>query len=355
MIENDGIHRDIEPTSTQAGQRMMIVPSFWAEARAQYRRKGKQITVRRFGWSDASQDDAQRNAQGRVDEALARAVSGESLPRRERKVPYNGGDGLPIREEVVDRIGETVITRNAYGARCMNTPNVLFVDIDFNDGPGKRMVWGTALVLLAASAVMLVLMAAAGKSIGSLLAAAAVGVLLTLVLSATIAQLVHRLAVRARGGPEAIARKNILRFMATRPDWLVHLYRTPAGFRLLATHRLFDPLDAEVAACFEALATDPVYAAMCLNQHCFRARVSAKPWRIGIEDHIRPRPGTWPVSPERLPARRAWLERYDRAAAGFAACRFIESIGKGASDPAAQAVKQLHDELSRAHSTLPIA
>lgn len=94
---------------------------------------------------------------------------------------------------------------------------------------------------------------------------------------------------------------------------------------------------------------------MCLNQHCFRARVSAKPWRIGIGDHIRPRPGTWPVSPERLPERRAWLERYDHAAAGFAACRFIESLGKGASVPAAQAVRQLHDELCRAHAKLPIA
>lgn len=334
---------------------MMIVPSFWAEARAQYRRKGKQITVRRFGWSDASQDDAQHNAQRRVDAALARAVAGEPLPRRERKVPYNGGDGLPIREEVVDRVGETVITRNAYGARCINTPNVLFVDIDFNDGPGKRTVWGSALFLLAAGAVMLYLMAAAGKSPGSLLAAAVIGVLLTLVLSFPIANRAHRLAVQARGGPEAVARANILRFMGTRPDWLVHLYRTPAGLRLLATHRLFDPLEAEVAECFRALAADPVYAAMCLNQHCFRARVSAKPWRIGIGDHIRPRPGTWPVSPERLPERRAWLERYDHAAAGFAACRFIESLGKGASVPAAQAVRQLHDELCRAHAKLPIA
>jgi len=334
---------------------MMIVPSFWAEARARYRRKGKQITVRRFGWSDASQEDAQQNAQRRVDEALARAASGEPLPRRERKVPYNGGDGLPIREEVVDRVGETVITRNGYGARCINTPNVLFVDIDFNDGPGKRVIWGAALFLLAGATVMLVLMAVAGKSLGSLLAAAVVGVFLAPVLSFPIAKHIHRLAVRGRGGPEEIARANILRFMSTRPGWLVHLYRTPAGLRLLATHRLFDPLEAEVAVCFQALAADPVYAAMCLNQHCFRARVSAKPWRIGIGDHMKPRPGTWPVSPERLPERRAWLERYDRAATGFAACRYIESIGKGASMPAAQAVQQLHDELCQAHSKLPIA
>ena len=96
----------------------MIVPSFWAEARAQYRRKGKQITIRRFGWSDASEEAAQHNAQAHVDEALARAVSGGPLLRRERKVPYNGGNGLPIREEVIARFDETVIpvTRTARAA-----------------------------------------------------------------------------------------------------------------------------------------------------------------------------------------------------------------------------------------------
>lgn len=311
---------------------MMIVPSFWSEARAQYRRKGKQITVRRFGCSDTSEEDAQRNAQARVDDALARAVSGEPLPRRERKVPYNGGDGLPIREEVVARFDETVITRNSYGARCLNTPGVLFADIDFPNAPSARMVRGTALALLAIVAGAVSLLVAAGKHSGTLSITGTVGALLTLLFAATIANLVLRVTV-----------------------WLVHVYRTPAGLRLLATHRLFDPLEAEVAECFRELGTDPVYVAMCLNQHCFRARVSAKPWRIGIEGRLTPRPGIWPVSPERLPQRRAWLERYDRAAAGFAACRFVESIGSGVSVPAARTVQELHDELCQARSDLPIA
>jgi hypothetical protein len=334
---------------------MMIVPSFWAEARTQYRREGKQITIRRFGWSDASQEDAQHKAHVRADEALARAVSGEPLPRREPKVPYNGADGVPIREEVVARHGETVITRNSYGARCLNTEGVLFVDIDFLTDAGARTVRGCTQFLLAACAVGLAVMAAAGKTTGTLLATGALGALLTLTFASTIANLIHRVVSRAKGGHEAIARANVLRFMNTHPDWLVHLYRTPAGLRLLATHRLFDSKEAEVAECFQALDTDPVYVAMCLNQHCFRARVSAKPWRIGMEGRLKPRPGLWPVSPERLPARRAWLERYDRIAARFAACRYIESIGSGVSDPAALAVQQLHDELCQARSNLPIA
>lgn len=332
----------------------MIVPAFWAEARAQYRRKGKQITIRRFGWSDASEEDAQRNAQARADEALARAVSGERLPRREHKVPYNGGDGLPIREEVVARYGDAVITRNAYGARCLNTAGVLFADIDFPVAPGARMVWAICLLLLAIVAVGVYWGAATGASPGTLWIAGGVGALLALSLASTIANLVRRMVVQVRGGPESIALENVRRFMRTHRDWLVHVYRTPAGLRLLATHRLFDPREAEVAECFRELVTDPVYVAMCVNQRCFRARVSAKPWRIGIKDRLTPRPGVWPVSPDRLPQRRAWLERYDRAAAGFAACRFIESIGNGVSVPAARAVQELHDELCRARSDRPI-
>ena len=78
--------------------------------------------VRRFGWSDNSQDAAQVNADERAQEALQRLLSGEKLPRREPKVPYNGGEGVPIREEIVSRHGETIITRNSYEARCLNTP-----------------------------------------------------------------------------------------------------------------------------------------------------------------------------------------------------------------------------------------
>ncbi|MCA1245991.1 hypothetical protein [Massilia sp. MS-15] len=277
------------------------------------------------------------------------------MPRRERKAPYNGGNGLPIREEVLARFDETVITRNSYGARCLNTPGVLCADIDFPEAPSWRMVRNTTLLLLAAVTAAVYLSAAAGAAPRSLWITGVIGTLASLWLASTLAKLVHRKLVGARGGPEAIARARVLRFMRTRPDWLLHVYRTPAGLRLLATHRLFDPREPEVAACFQALGADPMYVAMCLNQHCFRARLTAKPWRIGLQERLRPRPGIWPVSPERMPQRRAWLERYDRAAAGFAACRFVESLGNGVSVPAAQVVRQLHDELSQARSGLPIA
>ena len=127
----------------------MIVPTYWAESRLRRRTHARQVTVRRFGWSDVSQADAQANADERAQEALDRLRSGEKLPRREPKVAYNGAIGVPIREEIVERHGETVVTRNSYGALCLNTPNVLFADVDFATGPGCGYAFWLLVALLA--------------------------------------------------------------------------------------------------------------------------------------------------------------------------------------------------------------
>ena len=42
----------------------MLIPQYWAEARVQHRspNRGTQVTLRRFGWSELSQADAQQMA-----------------------------------------------------------------------------------------------------------------------------------------------------------------------------------------------------------------------------------------------------------------------------------------------------
>ncbi len=163
---------------------------------------------------------------------------------------------------------------------------------------------------------------------------------------------------RKKGGganAETAARERVAAFAAENPDWRFRLYKTPAGLRALAMHRTFQPDDPAVAACFKALGVDPVYARMCLNQRCFRARVSAKPWRIGMRDHIRPGNGAWPVPPEHQPARGRWIEKYEQAARNHSSCHYLESIGGGAEHPAARAVQLLHDDLCRANTPLPSA
>jgi hypothetical protein len=329
----------------------MIVPQFWAEGRVQHREHGarpRQVTIRRFGWSDTSQDDAQAVADARAAEALATVLAGaKNLPRREPKIPYNGAAGVPIREQIVARHGPDVITRNSYGARCLNTPDVLFADIDFPEEPSIRLrLWLFAAAIVAGIA--------AGWTLGSKGLGLGVAIVL-LLFSGAIARALFRMSLAAGGGAENAARTRIARFVARHPDWRLRVYRTPAGFRVIAVHRPFAPDEADVAECFAALHTDPVYVAMCRNQQCFRARLSAKPWRIGIADHLRPRPGVWPVAPERMPERDAWIADYERKAAAYAACAFVEELGGGAPHPRPQQVVALHDAECSAHELRPLA
>ena len=79
----------------------MIVPEYWAEASEKFVSEDGQRTIRRFGWSNESESAAAEHAKKRVAEALEQLRAGESVLVREPKVPYNGADGLPIREEVI--------------------------------------------------------------------------------------------------------------------------------------------------------------------------------------------------------------------------------------------------------------
>lgn len=326
----------------------MIVPDYWAEARQQQRSGGRQVTVRRYGWSGVSQEEAQAHAEARAREACERIVAGEALLRREPKLSYNGAEGLPIREEVLARHGDTVVTRNLYGARCLNTPDVLFADIDFASAPGGRLlsvVMG-ALVLAAL---------AVGFATHSFLYGLFL-VILGLLGSHAVAEWLQLLLLRLSGGPETRARRRIDAFLRRQPDWHLRLYRTPAGLRLLAMHRGFDAREPAVADFFKALGVDPLYALMCHNQRCFRARVSPKPWRIGIGTHLRPRPGVWPIKPERLPERQSWVQDYEQRARTYASCRYVEALGRTvATCPQALAVQRLHDEWCQAQRELPLA
>lgn len=345
----------------------MIVPEFWAEARRRYRSGGRRLTVRRFGWSDASPDDARAMAEARVEEALRAVLAGEGVARREPKVPYNGADGMPIREEILARHGDAVVTRNSYGARCLNTPDVLFADVDFDVRvPAPWWLVAVGLVGVVAVGTGLIVACAGGPPEVSVPMIAA-GVLVMLLgdrldryvrtpseVAETVRDPFRGMSfgvVRATTVAEAVqaVRDHVRGFLDAHPDWNVRLYRTPAGLRMLVTHRPFSPDDEAVAELFRAIEADPVYVRMCRNQKCFRARLTAKPWRIGIDEHLKPRPGVWPVRPERLPDRIAWVAAYEERAAGFAACRFLEAIGSGIVHPKVVPVVALHDAECRAN------
>lgn len=322
----------------------MIVPQYWAEAREKCQIKGRQITVRRFGWSELSPEEAEAMARRRVAQAIADARAGNTITRREPKVAYNGANGVPIREEVVARIGSSIITRNSYGALCLNSPDTLFADIDFEE----PVLHSVALFISFFLCFLTVFIAINGKSNMAWLLTILPLIVTGLAIKQFLNSVRKKLQYACAGGIESWYRQQIEQFIASQQGWGLRLYRTPAGFRLIATHRVCSPDDPEVAMFFKMIGVDPLYQLMCHNQKCFRARLTAKPWRIGISDHLRPRPGVWPINPEKMHLRTQWLENYDKKAAGFAACRFIQNIGDGPTHPALAEVISLHDSLSRA-------
>lgn len=334
----------------------MIIPEYWAEARLQHREGRRQVTVRRFGWSDDSLDAAQAHADARAHEAMRRVLAGEDLPRLERRAAYNGADGVPIREQIVDRHGDSVITRNGYGALCLNTPDVLFADIDIDD-EDLSFRHGCSLIVVATIAIAAALRVAGMENLP---AAIGIGFASAWALSWFVDRAYMRFVARPRARTQrerrdAQALARIRDFVASHRDWRLRVYRTPAGFRLLAMHRSFDPRDPEVRACFDALGVDPTYARMCHNQRCFRARISPKPWRIGLSRLNAPAVAAWQPAHADLPERRRWIARYEAAAPRFASCRFLETLGQGPEAPEAIAVREVHDLFCRADSALPLA
>ena len=145
-------------------------------------------------------------------------------------------------------------------------------------------------------------------------------------------------------------------FGRSQRDWRARLYRTPNGYRLMATHRRHAPDEPAVADAFEALGVDTVYGEPCRQQQCFRARFTAKPWRIGIHDKLKPAYAVWQPEHAQLPQRQAWIAEYERKASEHAACHYPETLGKGRDDADILPVVELHDRLCHAQQKrLPLA
>lgn len=327
----------------------MIVPEYWAEARRQVRHRRRSVTVRRFGWSDHSLAAAQAHAEGRVQDAMDAILAGQSLPRRERRTHY-GVEGVPIREQVVARVGEDIITRNSYGALCLNTPDVLFGDIDLEDPPA-----GCVLPSLLAAACWIGVLALFGMNTGNWWIGAAVATLALVLLNGLVVTF-KRLRFNANGGAQGRATEHLERFCHQHPDWTMRLYRTPAGLRVLVMHAVFDPQDKAVHQFFKAVNADPLYARMCRLQHCFRARLTPKPWRLGMKARIQPRVAAWSPEQAQHPDRLAWIADYERQSQAFAACQYLRTLGDpGRTHPRAEQVREAHDRFSHAERRLPLA
>ena len=334
----------------------MLIPRYWAEARLRHRSRGKQLTLQRWGWSSASQDQAQEMANRRVKEAMEAALANGGIPlrpKREPKVAYGGADGVPVREEILEERPSGVLTRNSYGAECLNVPDVMFVDID-NEILLRASARSVRATLLLATVMALIVAATWADGVLQGLGWWLVGSLGGWAGLFALWGLIHRAHVAHQGYAVGMVRTALKKQVNGDPQggcWRV--YRTPRGARVLAMHALFDPKSPATQALMRQLHADPVYATMCVVQGSFRARVSPKPWRIpGLE---RMRGPVWPVQGPALLRRSAWVAQYNARKDGFASCQFVEQLGQAAAQPAARDVQQWHDEQCQALSGKPLA
>ncbi len=316
----------------------MIVPRYWSEATTKTSIEGRQFTLKRFGWSDTSEQDAGIHARSRLDEALEVLVREGDVRRVDHKAAYNGAEGMPIREEVIATRQDVVISRNSYGALCLNTPDVLFADIDFEfKAPASYFLPVSVPLSAMVSALALFYHSWPGLI---------TGLFATVILSVVLGNIIRRMRATPERDIEQATVERIKQLSRQSPELNIRLYRTPAGLRALLLNDTYAPASEAALTLLKRLQSDRVYIQMCRNQECFRARVSPKPWRIGL-DRIRPSPGIWPVRPERLEERTTWVDEYTRRAEGYASCRFLLQLGSTRVHRKADFVRQIHDDMCK--------
>ncbi|MCE9589200.1 MAG: hypothetical protein K8S99_01605 [Planctomycetes bacterium] len=284
----------------------MKIPPYWSKARYPDNAGGSRDGFVAHGWSYTSLEDAVNQASLR-----ARRVF-EMLARREEPERYGYLD-RPLREEIIREISDgktlaALITRNRYGALVLNSANVLFADVDHPPVKAHRLVKWLLLGPWRREARRQELIAETTQKI------------------------------------EEWARDN--------PTRGFRLYRTLRGLRLLFTDKLYEPTSEETMTTLRALGSDPMYIKLTRQQECFRARLTAKPWRCGCP--MPPNSYPW-ETPADQAAFHEWEREYTRVESQFRACEFIKAFGKAADIAAVKIVTATHDQLSKLNSAAPLA
>lgn len=279
----------------------------WAKAEAKARTPdGKVFPLACWRWSEASLAEARALAQEAVSKLAERVSREGGFPGR-----YLYQD-RPVREpllrEVKNERGEMIaaITRNAYGCLVLNTTRVMFIDVDL---PPEQPA----------------------------------------IKPGFLARLFGKQAQPAVSH-ESLALERAEFWVRDHPGWRMRAYRTRAGLRYLIAHDLFDPTLKASSAIMQGLDADPLYRKLCLVQESFRARLTPKPWRVGMAAlSIR-----YPYD-AMAGAVDAWVKEYEGKGRGSAVCALVREIGDGPTHPEAARVIALHDEMAQVGSGMPLA
>lgn len=277
----------------------MLIPRHWAKAAGSADDpSGKRFAFQIWGWSDTDLAEAAALARRRLGEAVARVARGGLSDQA-----YFYGKA-PLREEII-RDGASdaaIVTRNRYGALVLNTARVPFIDVDLPSGGGGGLL----------------------KSLF--------------------------------GGPKTSAGEitlgKVREACARHSRTTFRIYRTAAGFRILATDLLIRPESQQAADLLTDFGADPFFVKLCKLQSSFRARLTPKPWRCECPLP----PGAHPrTDPETQRKFAEWRARYEEKSRHFAVCEFVETRGPGRTIEEIGPMVEDHDAACRVGTGSPLA
>lgn len=239
---------------------------------------GHQVRLR--GISEFSKQDAAARLEerARLWEMFFRSVSQglqPALARLQTGIRFLDGAAdnycAPILEPIEYRIDEhNIVTRNRYGCLVLNSDTLCFADVDCFSGGFWADLFG-------------------GKV-----------------------------------GQQRRLMKAIEKLCAEDAGLSVRLYRTLHGWRVILRGNGLTPGSAREAQLFASLQTDPLYVKLCRSQCCWRARLSPKPFHLGLRRYPHPQ-----SSEQRA---EEWINSYERKTAHLATCRLLEVYGPALRD-----------------------
>jgi len=261
------------------------------------------VPYRLRGWGGSNKDvaEAEQNAQIRLAWLQEQVQFTARGPKQAAMYEYGSG---VIREEWLqllagtDDAPEAVVTRNRYGAPVLNARSLAMIDVDLpEEGQRGLAFW------------------------------------------------------KKPPDPAEEAVAKLRDWQKQNPRASLRVYRTPKGLRVLRTDEEIPADSAEGQRMLAELCTDPLYAALCKRQQCFRARLGPKPWRAQVSLP----PGSFPREGNDASRFETWLVEYAMAEATHAACRYTASIGEENIAGTLRRLVAAHDEMSGALSDRPLA
>ena len=266
----------------------MKIPPFWVKVQAVI--KGRKIRL--CGSSFESMEQAQYALQQKrrlwqeyLENPALFASFTEQLRAMEAR-PEESEYSVTVAEPIVSQIdAQNIVTRNRYGSLVLNSESLCFVDVDSFRDSFLRRLFGMARK------------------------------------------------------PEPLLLAAVRRLCAADESLSARVYRTARGWRVVLRGQGISVNSPRMYELFAALQADYLYTNLCKKQHCWRARLSPKPFRLGL-----PR---FPFITDSVQADAQmadWVAAYEQKVSSFGVCRLLDSFGPAIKD----SVLELHDSYTRA-------